>query len=126
MKQIRSALFLSRSGLVSVVLTFVAISVFPSFGFDRLEVETENSEIHKRSSQMDIPCVVSLKKGRKLVIRDRNGKRLSATLPNGTKVTAVEMADGDGPGAAEIAVERKGKQVILGWVSQADLRCKYD
>ncbi|MGE3465887.1 MAG: hypothetical protein AB7J13_03050 [Pyrinomonadaceae bacterium] len=51
---------------------------------------------------------------------------MSATLPNGTKVTAVEMADGDGPGAAEIAVERKGKQVILGWVSQADLRCKYD
>ena len=75
--------------------------------------------------QLEIPCTVKLRKGKTLIIRNQNGKRLPGTLANGTKVTAVEMADGDGPGAAQIAVTRKGKRVVLGWVSQADLSCKY-
>lgn len=74
---------------------------------------------------MNVPCTVKLKKGKALIIRDQDGNRLPGTLPNGASVTAVEMADGEGPGAAKIAVNRKGKRVVLGWVSQANLNCRY-
>lgn len=78
-------------------------------------------------TQFEIPCVVSLSKGKTLAIRNENGKRLRSTLANGTKVTAVNMADGDpSGGVAQIAVTRKGKRVVLGWVKQAELSCKFN
>ena len=78
------------------------------------------------SSQDNIPCVVNLKRGRRLVILGKHtGKRLSTTLRNGTKVVGVDFIGGDGPSGVVIAVIRNGNQLVLGRVLFSDLRCKF-
>lgn len=113
-----------NSKILSVFVLMFCILVIPLTA--RTNSPSDISTGFNLSKQIPISCVVKLRKGQKLIIRNQNGKRLSGTLANGTSVTAVNMADGDpSGGTAEIAVTRKGGLVVLGWVKQSELRCKF-
>ncbi|HMS42224.1 MAG TPA: SH3 domain-containing protein [Pyrinomonadaceae bacterium] len=78
----------------------------------------------KVQAQLNIPCVVNDTSGTPLNVRATPGGRIVSKLKNGTKVIVVNAADGDGPGWSQISVIRKGKRVILGWVTSRYLSCE--
>lgn len=82
------------------------------------------ASVKQTQAQMNIPCVVNDTSGTPLNVRATPGGKIVSKLKNGTKVIVVNAADGDGPGWSQISVFRKGKKVVLGWVSSRYLNCE--
>lgn len=82
------------------------------------------ASVKKAQAQMNIPCIVNDTSGTPLNVRATPGGKIVSKLKNGTKVIVVNAADGDGPGWSQVSVLRKGKRVILGWVSSRYLNCE--